>query len=638
MSGILTPGYLRWDGTKYVLDHDIEIVGPPGSAGPAGPIGPQGPVGPGGVGSGDLLGNYPGPMSVVGLTGISGVVNFGGSIANPTISQFTTGGTNGQPLTIRAQNAGLFGGNVILQSGTGSTAGIIQFVIGLSQAAFIDSFSSFRIGPNASNSATGPYGPSPIAGVDFFYGNNLAGSTWMRLFSGTANQDAGMGVYNYAAGGTATNGISIQAPGSTYTPSGGFTAYQTHGVIEQVGPTTSAIVFSKSQGDGSGRAISGRIFQSGAWGIGDYFLNNTSANAQVGLTGTVVNLGAVTGGTLTSSGGQATIFNALAPPFFNSNGLLTLQGSAGVNLVVGTTITAGVIANKFVTNLGRNVRVRSTTTSPTNIAVNDEIISIGAISASSTTVTGGSNGQALPFSNITLNVASTTGFSASGTLQIVSSTGLQVVTYTGGGGGGTTFTGCTTTGTGTLATGNMITSLFVVNLPSSPTTGDTYTVKDSNGNANLSPILISGNGVNIDGVANIQVTTPYTEAIFTYNGSTWMSDLGNNLIPNGFSNTLSVPSGATAVVSGTDQLFLCDPTSAGVQINAPGSPTVNQRFTVKDATAQATPLRPITVSGNGRLIEDPSNPGSYLGVITMTSAGRAVTWGYDPGRNRFVVV
>ena len=637
MSGILTPGYLRWDGTKYVLDHDVEIVGPPGSAGPAGPVGPIGPVGPGGSGSGDLLGNYPGPMSVVGLTGISGVVNFGGSIVNPTISQTTTGGTNGQPLTIRGQNAGLFGGNVILQTGTGSTAGIIQFVTGLNQAAFIDSSSSFRIGPNASNSATGPYGPSPIAGVDFFYGNNLAGSTWMRMFSGTANQDAGVGVYNYAAGGTATNGISIQAPGSTYTPSGGFTAYQTHGVIEQVGPNTSAIVFSKSQGDGSNRAISGRIFQSGAWGIGDYFLNNTSANAQVGLTGTVINMAGVTGGTLTSTGGQATIFNALAPPFFNSNGLLTLQGSAGVNFVVGTTITAGIITNKFVTNLGRNIRVRSTTTSPTNVAANDEVISIGAISANVTTIAGGSSGQALPFSNISISVVSTAGFATSGTLQIVSSTGLQVVTYTNTS-GGNTFTGCTTTGTGTLAVGNMVTSLFVVNLPSGPTTGDTYTIKDANGNANLSPILISGNGVNIDNAANIQVTTPFTRAVFTYNGSTWMANLGNNLIPNGFSNTLNVPSGATAVVSGTDQLFLCDPTSAGVTINAPGSPVINQRFTVKDATATAAPLHPITVSGNGRTIEDPSNPGSYPGVIAITSAGRSVTWGYDPNKNRFVVV
>lgn len=635
MSGILTPGYLRWDGTKYVLDADIEIVGPPGSAGPAGPAGPTGPAGPAGTATGDLLGTYPGPMSVVGLTGISGVVNFGGSIVNPTISQTTTGGTNGQPLTLRAQNAGLFGGNVVLQSGTGSTAGIVQFVIGLNQAAYIDSFSSFRIGPNASNTATGPYGSSPIAGVDFFYGNNLAGSTWMKLFAGTNNQDAGVGVWNYAAGGTATNGISIQAPGSTFTPSGGFTSYQTHGVIEQTGPTTSGLIFGKSQGDGSGRGVTGRIWQTGAWGIGDTGNNNSSTNAQAGLTGTVINIGNVTGGAITSTGTQATIFNALAPPFFNSNGLLTLQGGAGVNLMVGTTITAGIITNKFVTNLGRNVRVRSVTTSPATIAANDEIISIGTISSNTTTITSASNNVSLPQG--TINVVSTTGFAVSGTLLVVSSTGLQVVTYTGGGGGGTTFTGCSG-GTGVLNTGNMVQSLFVVNMPTSPTTGDTYTVKDANGSANGSPILISGAGINIDGQANLLVTTPYTQSVLVYNGTTWMADLGNNLIPNGFSNTINVPSGATAVVSGFDELLLCDPTSSGVTVNAPGTPFTNQRFTVKDATNQAAPLRPITISGNGRTIEDPTNPGSYPGVIVLTSPGRSTTWAYDPTRNRFTVV
>lgn len=633
MSGILTPGYLRWDGTKYVLDHDIEIVGPPGSAGPAGPIGPAGPVGPGGSGSGDLLGTYPGPMSVVGLTGISGVVNFGGSIANPTISQTTTGGTNGQPLTIRGQNAGLFGGNVVLQTGTGATAGIIQFVVGLNQAAYIDSNSSFRTGPGATSSVNGPQGSYPLAGVDFFYGNNPTGSTWMDLFAGASNQRAGVGVFNYAAGGASTNGVSIQAPGSTF----GTSAYQSNGVIEQTGPTTSALVFGKNQGNGSGQAVSGRIFQSGAWGIGDYFGNNTSASAQAGLTGTVINLAGVSGGALTGGSQQATIFNALAPPFFNSNGLLTLQGSAGVNLVVGTTITAGVITNKFVTNLGRNVKVRVTTTNPTNVTASDEIISVGTVSANATTIAALSSGQTLPFSNITLNVASNTGFASTGTLLVVSSTGLQTVTYTGTS-GSTQFTGCTTTGTGTLSTGNMVTSVFVINLPAGPNTGDTYTVKDANGSANASPIQVNGNGVNIDGQASSLINTNYTQATFVYNGTTWISSLGDNLIPNGYSSVVNVPSGATAVVYGFDQLILCDPTSAGCTVNAPGSPTSNQRFTVKDATAQAAPLRPITVSGNSRTIEDPGNPGFYAASITMIAAGRSATWAYDSTRNRFTAV
>lgn len=63
MSNILLPGYVRWDGVKYVFDSDIEIVGPsgppgaPGLAGSVGPTGSTGPTGPTGpAGSGTIVG------------------------------------------------------------------------------------------------------------------------------------------------------------------------------------------------------------------------------------------------------------------------------------------------------------------------------------------------------------------------------------------------------------------------------------------------------------------------------------------------------------------------------------------------------------------------------------------------------
>jgi hypothetical protein len=78
------------------------------------------------------------------------------------------------------------------------------------------------------------------------------------------------------------------------------------------------------------------------------------------------------------------------------------------------------------------------------------------LNAASTTVAAGSNGVALP--TATINVASTTGFDPSGFLVITGPTGAgidSVVRYTGGGGGGTQFTGCTL-GTGSLATGQVV--------------------------------------------------------------------------------------------------------------------------------------------------------------------------------------
>lgn len=68
-----------------------------------------------------------------------------------------------------------------------------------------------------------------------------------------------------------------------------------------------------------------------------------------------------------------------------------------------------------------------------------------------TTIASGSNGFVLPQS--TINVASTSGFTTSGTISVTTSTGVQTVTYTGT--TGISFTGCSG-GTGTLSTGNTV--------------------------------------------------------------------------------------------------------------------------------------------------------------------------------------
>ncbi len=70
----------------------------------------------------------------------------------------------------------------------------------------------------------------------------------------------------------------------------------------------------------------------------------------------------------------------------------------------------------------------------------------------STTITSGSNGVALPTG--TINVTTTaTGFAASGTISVTTTNGIQTVTYTGI--TATTFTGCTG-GTGNMATGGLV--------------------------------------------------------------------------------------------------------------------------------------------------------------------------------------
>jgi hypothetical protein len=90
MSGILRPGYVKWDGLKYVIDPDIESVkghtGPQGSAGVTGPTGARGDTGPIGVGNiGDA-----GPRGPQGPPGIGGSAFVGPAGATGPIGPAST--------------------------------------------------------------------------------------------------------------------------------------------------------------------------------------------------------------------------------------------------------------------------------------------------------------------------------------------------------------------------------------------------------------------------------------------------------------------------------------------------------------------------------------------------------------------
>jgi hypothetical protein len=570
------------------------------------------------------------------LTGVLGILPFGLSVPNPTITQTATGATTGQTMTLKAQNATFFGGNLALQSGTGTTAGIMQFLVGNTLAGEFDSAFRFRVGPSAVN-AFNIFTNTPYPGAThFIYSNNASGRNLTGTFSGAANDYAATETINYEGGATLATGIRLLAAGSAQNTA----SWRSQGVIDQIGASNSALVFSSTLGSflngSTGNSIvTGRIFQSGAWAVGDNGPSTSSA-AQAGLSGPLINVSWLpsnqTGSTLTTTSGQAVIFNT---NFGGSSGNLSLQGHNTVNQIAATTTVTTVTTTKLITLQGRRVKLVTTTTTPTTIAASDQIISIGTITTGTvaTTIAAGSNGASLP--QATINVVSTTGFASSGSILVLTSQGAQLVTYTGT--TGTTFTGCSG-GTGTMSTGGTVNALFTVNLPASPTSGDTYTVKDANGSAGQNNIAIIGNGNNIDGSAGIVITTNYTNATFIYNGTSWTSQLTNNLSPNtGYSSVVNVVSGGTANVLGFDQAILCDPTSGTCTVQAPASPAVNMRFTVKDATFKAN-VNSIIVQGNGRTLEDPAVLGTYTSPVTISVAGRSATWAYDPTRNRYTLV
>jgi len=107
MSGILRPGYVQWDGLKYIIDPDIEsvqghtgpqgpigVTGITGARGDTGPIGvgnignrgPDGPRGPKGIGGEAFIGpmGATGPAGTAsadtGPTGVTGPVGFMGNV------------------------------------------------------------------------------------------------------------------------------------------------------------------------------------------------------------------------------------------------------------------------------------------------------------------------------------------------------------------------------------------------------------------------------------------------------------------------------------------------------------------------------------------------------------------------------
>lgn len=97
-------------------------------------------------------------------------------------------------------------------------------------------------------------------------------------------------------------------------------------------------------------------------------------------------------------------------------------------------------------------------TFPLCTAGTSTITHVGVGTATSTNITAASNGQSLP--QATINVTSTTGFPASGTILVftgVAGSGgsYQTVTYTGTA-GGNQFTGCSG-GTGAMSTGGSVT-------------------------------------------------------------------------------------------------------------------------------------------------------------------------------------
>lgn len=169
-------------------------------------------------------------------------------------------------------------------------------------------------------------------------------------------------------------------------------------------------------------------------------LNATQFTGVAGGTGTMSTGGAVSYGSMLIATGDST--PTVAPTFgANTRAGISNNGS-NVEVFIPTNIRMIVS-----TDVGR-ILVLKSSLYPTR---NSGLFAISSLAGNNTTIAAGSNGASLP--QATINVASTTGFPASGSIFVLTGAGAQTVTYTGT--TGTTFTGCTG-GTGTMSTGNPV--------------------------------------------------------------------------------------------------------------------------------------------------------------------------------------
>lgn len=432
---------------------------------------------------------------------------------SPVFRQDTTGGASGQAYTIQAQNAATTGGNLVLTSGTGTTAGNVQLQTGAVDrlvvhptfTEFRDTAEALRITPvsagttqityastvtaaqiNQSQTSSTPSAPMTIQSQVTTAASGQGGT--LSLIAGNASGTTSTGgALNLASGsGTSTNGVINFQPGGTTQ----FLISATGATIQWVSTVTSPVLNQVTTGGASGQAL--------------------TVQAQNAAT---------TGGNLVLTSGTGT-----------TAGNVQLQTGAVDRLVVHPTFT----------------EFRDTA----------EALRVTPVSAGTTTVQFASTVTAVSIRQADLTTNSGTG--AATTVQAQNETGTTSV---GGALNLTSGTGTSTNGAvnlqvGGTTTASLVTNKFVLNkgwrrnvvsvtagltipdgydyiaitsltapmtltLPATPTTGDSFTIKDAVGNAATNNVTISGNGNNIDGASTAILSQNFSALVLTYTGTQW---------------------------------------------------------------------------------------------------------------------
>ena len=451
----------------------------------------------------------PGGTTQILITATGQFIQWVSTMANPTINQATTGGASGTTLTVQAQNAATTGGDLTLTSGTGATTAgnvnlqtgaVSRVIVHPTFTEFRDTAEALRITPVSAGITQITFAATDTAAQINQTLTAAAVSADMTVQSQVTTAASGQGgnlnlIAGNATGTTSTGGNAILTSGTGTTVAGN-TILQTGGVNKVVVQPT----FVTFMGSAAAEALRITPVSNGtteilfAKGVTSAVIDQTAQDAGAGANMTVhAQDGSTTGGNLNLSAGSGTVGGV-------------------VNLEIGLT--------PILTMNNNTLSWSSTVTTPSFIQ----------------TTTGSASGQAL---TVQAQNAATTG----GDLNLTSGTGgttngsvnLQAGGSTTARVGTNKFTFLKgrrrniTSVSGTYAVlvtddylaVNTAAAPFTITLPSGPTTGDEYLIKDVSGNAGTNNVNISGNGNNIDGVANFSLNAAYQSITVTFTGSQW---------------------------------------------------------------------------------------------------------------------
>jgi len=434
-------------------------------------------------------------------------ITFTGTDTSPTLSQalVSTASATGQTLTIQSQNATgttSIGGNLNLTSGTGTSVdGYVNLQFGGTTVLTVSSttlvtmsgttfqFTSGVVAPTINQATTGSASGQALT----LQAQNAATTGGgLTLTSGTGSSSANAGIVNIQTG-TATR-VSVNPTFTSFsdttealrvTPVSAGTTQITYAAT-----VTAASINQTTTGSATGANMTLQAQNAATTGGNTVITSGTGTTAgNVQLqTGTVDRI--IVHPTFTEYRDSAEAYRVTPV----SAGTTTLQAASTVTAVIykqaDLTTNSGVGAATTVqaqnetgtTSTGGNLVLTSGTGTSTNGTVN---LQVGGVTTASlvTNKFVTNKGRRRNVTPITANY------------PVVTSDDIIAV--------------------GTLSAG------ITVTLPSSPTTGDSYDIKDTVGGAATNSITVSGNGNNIDGAANFTINTNYGSVTVVFTGTVW---------------------------------------------------------------------------------------------------------------------